>query len=294
MQLSAVADLDRLSDAADSPSSVFNDRERARANGTLRPVIRETLNAARKHGAQTEIAFAVLSAEDESTYPLLPEEAQQLSPRACPKKHAERTLGRVAARLALAQLGFGGSVPVLSGDYGEPLWPDGIAGSITHCWPWSVAAVAKSPGKRLIGIDLESVARARSVDISEVICRKRELDWIRSGSDFYGALAMLFSAKEAVYKAFHPLCKRYIDFQEVELAWSSARACFEGEFHPPAESDLLELHSFEVHCRRQGDLIFSLCDLSRELNSGSSQVLGRAHFLTIDSEESGLSPEKNT
>jgi phosphopantetheine--protein transferase-like protein len=34
----------------------------------------------------------------------------------------------------------------------------------------------------------------------------------------WSALLMTFSIKEAVYKAIHPLLKRYVGFQEVEIA----------------------------------------------------------------------------
>jgi 4'-phosphopantetheinyl transferase EntD len=186
-----------------------------------------------------------------------------LSPRACEIKRVQFTLGRVAARLALKQIGFDNPVPILRGEKGQPLWPDGITGSITHCYPWSVAVVAKSPNHLAIGIDLESVARIKGPDVCDLVCRDVERDWARAGCHFHERLAMIFSAKEAVYKAFYPLCQRYIDFKEVELSWSPEHHRFHCRFIGALSPRILLATLCDAHCRCSGDLVFSLltvCD----------------------------------
>ncbi|WP_374216235.1 4'-phosphopantetheinyl transferase, partial [Frankia sp. R82] len=52
--------------------------------------------------------------------------------RAVPSRRAEFVTGRACARLALARLGVAPR-PILRGPRGEPTWPRGIVGSITHC-----------------------------------------------------------------------------------------------------------------------------------------------------------------
>ena len=90
-----------------------------------------------------DVFLAALSAADQRKPSIHPEEERILSPRACPTKRNEFALGRAAVRHALLELGED-YVPVLRGGYGEPLWPDGILGSITHCWPWAATSVCSS------------------------------------------------------------------------------------------------------------------------------------------------------
>ena len=78
-----------------------------------------------------------------------------------PRRRAEFTAGRACARAALAALGLP-AAPVLAGRAGEPRWPAGVTGSITHCagvsapvpwrgsrtWPPSASTPNRTPGSR--------------------------------------------------------------------------------------------------------------------------------------------------
>ena len=46
-------------------------------------------------------------------------------------------------------------VPILKGDKGEPCWPDGVVGSLTHCTGYRGAVVGRSAAVRSVGIDAE-------------------------------------------------------------------------------------------------------------------------------------------
>ena len=201
------------------------------------------------------VGLAIVSREEGANYTLHPEEVRILSPRACGRKRVEFALGRAAAHFALKQIGFENPPPVLRGQKGEPIWPDGIAGSITHCHPWSVAVAVKSSNRFAIGVDLETMEGIQRTDISDLICGEAELDWVRGG-DFQERLTMIFSAKEAIYKAFYPLCRRYIDFKEVELTWFPEQYRFQGEFLAPFGSNLPQ-EACAVHCRSHAELVFS-------------------------------------
>ena len=61
----------------------------------------------------------------------LPEE-EPLIARAVAKRRNEFVTVRYCARQALGELGVP-PVPILKGDKGEPCWPDGVVGSLTHC-----------------------------------------------------------------------------------------------------------------------------------------------------------------
>jgi len=200
-------------------------------------------------------SLAVLSAEDQQDHFLHPEEEQALPPRACMRKRTEWVLGRAAACRALRELG-GDPWPVLRGDHGEPVWPEGIGGSITHCWPWTAALLIKAGKRFAIGIDLENLERAALVDFSSVICTAAELDWTRGG-EFQRRLAMIFSAKEAVYKGLHPFCRRYIDFKEVELAWLPRPRSFRVAFVGGLKTEFAALGECKVLSRRINGLVFS-------------------------------------
>lgn len=213
--------------------------------------------------------FAILSARDQAPCALHAEEMQLLGPRACEKRRMEFTSGRGAARFALKQVGFENPPPVLHGEKREPLWPAGVAGSITHCYPWSVALVARSSNHLAVGIDLESVARIQDTDISDLVCRDTELHWVRAGYDSRERLAMIFAAKEAVYKAFYPVCRRYIDFKEVELSWVPGQYRFHCESGTEFGASAAPGHPCAIICQRCGDLVFSclICELVSHPNT---------------------------
>lgn len=214
----------------------------ANANGTLRLC--------------ENVGWSVVSGKDLANYATHPEEARILDPRACERRRVEFALGRAAAHLALSQIGSENAKPVLRGPRGEPLWGDGIAGSITHCFPWSAAVVVKRSNRFAIGVDLESMEGMQGTDISHLVCGDAELDWVRSG-DFRERLTMIFSAKEAVYKAFYPHCLQYIDFREIELTWFPEQNCFQAEFLEPFRLNFSWRQACAVHCRRNAELIFS-------------------------------------
>ncbi|PYY00954.1 MAG: hypothetical protein DMG64_03980 [Acidobacteria bacterium] len=207
------------------------------------------------------LAFAITSANDGVDGILPLEEKRLFTPRASSKRLREWASGRRAARLALKQLGFENSPPILRGDGGEPLWPEGVVGSITHCYPWSLAMVVRSSAPLSIGIDLESQLRMGKVDISSVVCRKPELEWIFADGDCQARLMMIFSAKEAVYKALHPVCRKYIDFQDVELSWVPEESRFVVRFSAAFEERFLVNRVCSVHCWQQDTFVFTCSTL---------------------------------
>lgn len=221
-----------------------------------RTLIRAMTAAESSLNFSEHIGLGIVYGEDYSNYVLDREEFGILSPRACRRKQLEFASGRAAAHFALNQIGFSNPFPILRGPKGEPLWPERIAGSITHCYPWSVAVAVKCPNLPTIGVDLETTERVQGTDISELVCGDTELDWVHSGNSLK-RLAMIFSAKEAVYKAFYPRCKRYIDFKDVELTWVAAQSCFQGEFLASFGPDLSRGQTCAVYCHSYAELVFS-------------------------------------
>ena len=87
------------------------------------------------------------------THELLPDEAAHVA-QAIPKRRREFARGRVSARQVLAELGVP-SVSLLVGPKREPLWPEGIVGSITHDDRLCVVAVARAEKYAGLGVDVE-------------------------------------------------------------------------------------------------------------------------------------------
>ena len=160
---------------------------------------------------------------------LLPEEAALLSPRVVERRRTDFAIGRAAAHRALGALGLAAAV-VGRGERGDPLWPAGVVGSITHASGVAVAAVAARQHTAGIGVDLEVVDPSRLSSIASYVCLPDELTWV-DGS--LVRLTMLFSAKEAVYKALYPTIQAILEFTDVRLAWLSP-AAFEATLLRPA------------------------------------------------------------
>jgi 4'-phosphopantetheinyl transferase EntD len=144
--------------------------------------------------------------------------------RAVEVRRREFTTSRACARLALQQLDVSaGAIP--AGERGEPIWPSGVVGSITHCHGYRACAVARDQSFFSVGIDAE-IHAPLSAGVLEQVAFGRE---IGMASDRRGDVCLdrlLFSAKEAVYKAWFPLAHRWLGFEDVELTIDRANATF--------------------------------------------------------------------
>ena len=124
--------------------------------------------------------------------------------------------GRVAARLALAELGRD-AAPIFSDDRGAPLFPEETAGSISHKRDIAVALVARRVEGQL-GVDLEIDARGKVDIASRVLTKSEQRDLVGLDEGARAREVLLrFSAKEAIYKALDPYVRRYVGFQEVAV-----------------------------------------------------------------------------
>lgn len=135
--------------------------------------------------------------------------------QAVQKRRNEYTTARACAREALARLGLP-PTPIANGERGEPLWPAGIVGSITHCEGYRACALARSREIATVGIDAEPNAPLPDGVLGD-IARAEELPWLRRLRREEPAVhwdRLLFSAKESVYKAWFPLARRWLGFED--------------------------------------------------------------------------------
>lgn len=162
-----------------------------------------------------DLASAELYADPPGLTPM-PEE-EPLIARSVVKRRNEFTTVRHCARIALGELGLP-PAPILKGDKGEPCWPNNVVGSLTHCAGFRGAVVARSSAVRSVGIDAEphdvlpdgvlgSIALPE--ERHEIAALPDGLHWDR----------ILFCAKEATYKAWFPLTKRWLGFEDAHIVF---------------------------------------------------------------------------
>jgi 4'-phosphopantetheinyl transferase EntD len=163
-------------------------------------------------------AFADLPGE-----PVFPGE-EDLVATAVPGRRREFVTGRRCAREALEQLGEP-PAPIRRGEAREPLWPPGVVGSITHCAGYRAAAVARRFALAALGIDAEPHEPLPD-GVEGTVTVPGELAGLADPAVHWGRL--LFSAKESIYKAWYPLCARWLGFDEVRLAINPATQTFTG------------------------------------------------------------------
>jgi len=146
---------------------------------------------------------------------------------AVPRRRREFATARACARSALAQLGVpAASIPMGAG--GEPCWPAGAIGSITHCNGYRACAVALAGDYVAIGIDAEPHAPLPA-GIEPVIARPEELRRLHALSARMPELhwdRLLFSAKESIYKAWFPRAKRSLGFEDASVILDANRCTF--------------------------------------------------------------------
>lgn len=160
---------------------------------------------------------------------MLPEEVEVVS-RSVSKRKREFATVRHCARRALADLGIG-PVPLLPGASGEPQWPPGIVGTMTHCTGYRAAAVASDPHVAALGIDAEpceamppGVLRTISsagerAHVGALAREHPEVPWDR----------LLFCAKEATYKAWFPLMHAWLGFEDARVTFDVNAMVFTSE-----------------------------------------------------------------
>jgi 4'-phosphopantetheinyl transferase EntD len=157
---------------------------------------------------------------------LFPEEEAAVE-RAVESRRREFASGRDCARRALAALGIAPQA-IGTGAQGEPVWPLGVVGSITHCDGYRASAVARARDVAILAIDAEphaalpagllpDIARAEELpELRRLRMARPELHWDR----------LLFSAKESVYKAWFPLAKRWLGFEDASVEFDLGTESF--------------------------------------------------------------------
>jgi enterobactin synthetase component D len=132
---------------------------------------------------------------------------------AAPRRLREFAAGRHCAREALAGLGLAGVAVPRRADR-RPAWPAGVVGSISHSGGYCAAVVARRSGCSGLGFDAERWGRVTPA-LWRRIATAPEVAWLRGlGGDADRAATLLFSAKEAFYKAQYARSERFVGFAD--------------------------------------------------------------------------------
>ena len=157
----------------------------------------------------------------------LPEEEPLIS-RSVDKRRSEFITARHCARLAMEALGVP-PAPILKGEKGEPQWPAGVVGSLTHCQGYRGAVVARSSGVRSLGIDAEphDVLPDKVLEAISLPVERHEIGALPTGLHWD---RILFCAKEATYKAWFPMTQRWLGFEDAHITFEVDSAGASGRF----------------------------------------------------------------
>ena len=123
------------------------------------------------------------------------------------------------------------------GGKGEPIWPSNIVGSITHSHGYAAAAVARKSDIVSLGLDAE-IDEPLSSKVLRRISNDQEQEWAKTvgGTLVKHPGKVLFSAKEATYKAWYPITHEWLGFKEALI-----------NFHDQG-------NTFTVHIQKNGPI----------------------------------------
>jgi len=169
------------------------------------------------------------------------------------KRKADHLAGRIAAFHALN----GQTVPGI-GNNGEPLWPTGITGSISHSGTQAVA-ICRQNG--LTGIDCEAIIDEKeSREIQDGVIHPQEAQLLtQSGLPFDLAFTLTFSAKESLFKALFPQVQAWMGFDSARITALNADTLtltLTRPLPPFAQNQPFTLH----WCRLDAMVVTLICD----------------------------------
>ncbi|BAT71535.1 4'-phosphopantetheinyl transferase [Thermosulfidibacter takaii ABI70S6] len=128
------------------------------------------------------------------------------------KNLKDHTAGRLAAKRALAKCGVDSEVS--KGKYGEPVWPEGIVGSISHSRQHAFSVVGKREDFCSLGCDVELYSRMCEKVATRIMTPEESKVSLLQDQIYW---TILFSAKEAFYKMQFPIFGKRLSFKDVTV-----------------------------------------------------------------------------
>lgn len=188
------------------------------------------------------------------------------------KRRREFAAGRSMARAALRRLGVDAQAVPCAPDR-SPQWPRGVVGSISHSGSWCAVAVARSTDVHALGIDVED-DRPVSVELMASICAPRELEWLQCQPHHErGVLAkVIFSAKEAVFKAQYPLTKSFVEVRDLTVKLDLLAQTWSATFEPGQQPEACPWQTLRGRwIRRSGEVATATAMTQRREDASRSR-----------------------
>ena len=157
---------------------------------------------------------ATSAAAAEALAQLLPAE-RELVAQAVPSRQWEFARTRLLAHELLSTLGYP-RVDLLRDEQRAPLWPVGVCGALAHTHGFQCALVATTDRVLTLGLDAER-AGPLPPDVLESIASPGERQHLSQQAAHLPLDTVLFSAKEALYKAWYPVTGAWLGFEDAEL-----------------------------------------------------------------------------
>jgi len=149
-------------------------------------------------------------------------------------RYREFVTARACARRALTLLGLPEQA-IPPGAGGEPSWPPGVVGSITHCGGYRGAVVGRSADVAAIGIDAEPNEPLPAGVLAAISTRheRTQAGESRAARPAVCWDRLLWCAKEAVCKAWYPLARRPLEAGLVQVLVAAGGQTFSARLREP-------------------------------------------------------------
>lgn len=189
---------------------------------------------------------------------------------AVPKRKGEYRAGRTCARMAIQHVSSSlltledssTNWPINGADR-APIWPDGITGSLSHSNTLVTCIAGLSSRYESLGVDIEPpTSLSDSANFAHQVCLPQELAIVSQSGLSDAGFTLLFSAKEALFKAVYPTVKRYVDFHEAKLIGIDGDT-LNFELSAGLSSDLGHIQTLEVKAAWWRQHILTFCQRDR-------------------------------
>lgn len=156
---------------------------------------------------------------------------------ATPARKREFLAGRDCAHTALSALGCD-TAPIERGPAGEPRWPAGTVGSLTHTPTLAAAAAARSCDLSAVGIDLEPLDPPVDAATARLIHAYDDASASTAPPALQPYLSKLaFAVKESVYKALFPATRWRPGFADIRVGLDAHYGRWRAHFNPSFRLD---------------------------------------------------------
>lgn len=134
------------------------------------------------------------------------------------KRRAEFLAGRYCAARCLQYLNII-NTSIGIGNNREPIWPDSVVGSISHCNNHAVAITGKEEFLLGVGIDIEQQADQKTINniAHKILCKDEHHHLNSNHDDSRFIFTLIFSVKESFFKSAYPSVGRYFDFDAISV-----------------------------------------------------------------------------